>query len=74
MRYHTRSITWQGQPFRFQRLQVRLSTETLWAVSRRGEFIGTMACSDEVTTKDFDIRSQKWLGDLLGGSTRAVYL
>jgi hypothetical protein len=25
-------------------------------------------CSAEVTTKDFDVRSLQWLGELLGGS------
>ncbi len=68
MRYHTRSFTWQGQPFRFQRLHLTPAGEALWAVSRRGEFIGTMPCSAEITTKDFDVRSLLWLGELLGGS------
>jgi hypothetical protein len=70
MRHHQRSITWQGQAFRFQRLQPEPSTNDspLWAVYRRGEFIGTMLCSGEVTTKDFDVRSLRWLGELLGAS------
>jgi hypothetical protein len=80
MRHHQRSITWQGQAFQFQRLQSDASKDDpphhdaspndspLWAVYRRGEFIGTMLCSGEVTTKDFDVRSLRWLGELLGGS------
>ena len=32
---------------------------------RRGEFIGTMACSSEVTTKDFDLGGTRWLAELL---------
>lgn len=70
MRHHSRSITWQGQAFHFQRLQQKAETSDtpLWAVSRRGEFIGTMPCSPEVTTKDFDVLSLRWLGELLGSS------
>ena len=74
MRHLQRSITWQGQAFQFQRLQSDpsknspLNDSPLWAVYRRGEFIGTMRCSGEVTTKDFDVRSLRWLGELLGGA------
>jgi hypothetical protein len=74
MRHHQRSITWQGQAFQFQQLRSDASKNDspqndspLWAVYRRGEFIGTMLCSAEVTTKDFDVRSLRWLGELLGG-------
>ena len=66
---HTRcrSLTWHGQAFHFEYLQAGLSIETpLWAVSRSGEFIGTMACPPEITTKDFDARGLRWLGELLG--------
>jgi len=68
MRTRSRSLTWRGQTFRFQYLpSSRPTAETaLWAVSRSGEFIGTMACSPEVTTKDFDTRGLHWLGELLG--------
>jgi hypothetical protein len=70
MRHHQRSITWQGQAFQFEQLEPKASRNDspLWAVYRRGEFIGTMLCSNEVTTKDFDVRSVRWLGELLGGS------
>jgi hypothetical protein len=40
-------------------------------VSRGGEFIGTMPCSPEVTTKDFDVRGLHWLAELLGNTRRA---
>ena len=66
MRAGTRSLTWRGQAFRFQRLSSDPQAEALWAVWRRGEFIGTMACSSEVTTKDFDLRGTRWLAELLG--------
>jgi hypothetical protein len=74
MRHRSRSITWQGQAFHFKRLQSEPSGgETpVWAVSRSGEFIGTMVCTPEVTTKDFDVRGLRWLGELLGGSTVAM--
>jgi hypothetical protein len=81
MRHHQRSITWQGQAFQFRRLQSEssrsdspLNDSPLWAVYRRGEFIGTMRCSVEVTTKDFDVRSLRWLGELLGGAGGAKSL
>lgn len=67
MRHHQRSIVWQGEAFQFHRLQAEPSNDApLWAVYRRGEFIGTMLCSGEVTTEDFDVRGLRWLGDLLG--------
>ncbi len=68
MRSRTRSITWHGQSFRFQLLKPPgpESDTGQWAVHRSGEFIGTMPCSPEVTTKDFDVRSLRWLGELLG--------
>ena len=70
MRYHHQSITWHGQAFHFELLNTKASSrETpLWAVSRRGEFIGTMPCSLEVTTKDFEVRGLRWLGELLGST------
>jgi hypothetical protein len=69
MRARSRSLTWRGQTFRFQYLSstaVPRSDAALWAVSRAGEFIGTMPCSPEVTTKDFDLRGIHWLAELLG--------
>lgn len=67
MRYRGRSITWQGQAFHFERMQATEAGEVVtWAVSHGGEFIGTMPCSPEVTTKEFEARSLCWLGELLG--------
>lgn len=68
MRYHTRSIVWHGETFRFQYLKRSApgNGEPQWAVSRGTEFIGMMACPPEVTTRDFDVRSVHWLRDLLG--------
>jgi hypothetical protein len=71
MRHRTRNITWHGQAFHFERLHPKTSSSEspLWAVSRAGEFIGTMLCSPEVTTKEFEVRGQRWLRELLGSST-----
>ena len=71
MRWRTRSITWHGQSFRFQLLALPENPETdtgQWAVHRSGEFIGTMPCSSEVNTRDFDVRSMRWLTELLGNA------
>jgi hypothetical protein len=67
MRYHSRSLRWQGQAFRFERIDRvsrRSPPDCTWAVSRRGEFIGTMHCPQEVSTKEFDLRCGEWLEDL----------
>jgi hypothetical protein len=68
MRYRTRSITWHGQAFHFQRFQSKgNAAETVeWAVSHGPEFIGVMPCSPEVTTREFDVRCSNWLAELLG--------
>lgn len=69
MRHRTRSLTWRGEAFHFQPLQTDPAGNTgQWAVLCRGEFIGTMPCSSEVTTKDFDLRCLRWLGELLDTS------
>jgi hypothetical protein len=71
MQQRSRSIIWRGQAFHFQCLRPEPSSgdTPVWAVSRSGEFIGTMACAAGVTTKDFDARGLRWLGELLGDST-----
>jgi len=68
MRHLSRSIIWHDEAFHFERLQstAPASDAPLWAVSRGGEFIGTMPCSPEVTTGDFDVRCLRWLSELLG--------
>ena len=64
MRHKTRTIPWQGDLFYFQRMTDETG-ENAWAVSRRGEFIGTMPDVPHETTKDFDVRSLDWVADLL---------
>lgn len=70
MRYHRRSVSYAGQPFSFERIERWESGESraIWAVSHRGEFIGTMTSAEEITTRDFDVRGTRWLADLLGGA------
>jgi hypothetical protein len=65
MRYHTRTLPWHGELFRFQRMPDRTTGDYVWAVSRRGEFIGTMPAVPNETTKDFDVRSLDWVSELL---------
>jgi hypothetical protein len=66
-RRHSLSIPWSGQSFRFERFPAWESgPEALWAVSRASEFIGTMSCDEEITTREFEVRCERWLADLLG--------
>jgi hypothetical protein len=66
MRYRTRSLTWHGQAFRFEQIQLphQRFQDSTWAVSRQGEFIGTMNCAQEITTEEFDHRCNQWLAEL----------
>lgn len=68
MRYRRRSVSYAGQPFNFERIETGESGKNrlIWAVSRRGEFIGTLTSPQEITTKDFDLRCIRWLAELLG--------
>ena len=66
MRYRTRSLAWHGQAFRFEQIKVppQRFQDCTWAVSRQGEFIGTMNCAEEITTQEFDHRCNQWLAEL----------
>jgi hypothetical protein len=74
MHHHTRSLTWRGESFRFEHLQSRgiSSDPPQWAVSRRGEFIGTMSCGGDLTMEEFDRRCVGWLRELLGPARRST--
>jgi len=64
-----RTVTWRGKPFRFERLEDTSELAhpgPVWAVSRRREFIGTMACVEGETPKEFEVRCLGWLAALLG--------
>jgi hypothetical protein len=65
----THALTWHGQAFRFHCMPSRRPRDRpVWAVVRRGEFIGIMPCGAEVTTKEFEARALRWITDLLRGS------
>jgi hypothetical protein len=70
MLYRRRSVSYAGQPFSFERIERWELGESrvTWAVSHRGEFIGTMTSAEEITASDFDVRCTRWLADLLGSS------
>jgi hypothetical protein len=67
MRHRRRSVSYAGEPFSFELVRGWESEEAkvVWAVSHRGEFIGTMSTPPEITTRDFDMRSAEWLAQLL---------
>ena len=65
MRHKTRSVPWRGEQFYFERLPADTVGDFVWAVSRRGEFIGTMPALPNETTKEFDLRSLRWVAELL---------
>jgi hypothetical protein len=70
MPHVTRFVPWSGQSFRFERFPAWESgLESIWAVSRASEFIGTMSCHEEITTSEFEVRCERWLTDLLGART-----
>ena len=70
MRSRRRSVKFAGQPFSFERVEKWGSSENrvTWAVSRRGEFIGTLTSPNEISTRDFDLRCMEWLSELLGSA------
>jgi hypothetical protein len=69
MHHSTLSIPWSGQSFRFERFHGWESgPDSIWAVSRAREFIGTMSCDEEITTREFEDCCQRWLKDLLGAT------
>jgi hypothetical protein len=73
MRSRRRSVKFAGQPFSFERVE-RLGSSgnrVTWAVSRRGEFIGTLSSPKEITTQEFDVQCTQWLSELLGSSPPA---
>ena len=65
-------VEWHGERYTVEPLKGNTRVPYLppvWAVSRRGEFIGTMPHRAEETTKEFEIRCISWLRDLLGPRT-----
>jgi hypothetical protein len=68
MREGPRTIRWREQEFHFETFKGRdpaAERRAAWAVWWRGEFIGTMPVLTEESTKEFELRSIRWLADLL---------
>ena len=68
MRGGPRTVRWRDHQFSFEALRGKDAwndQSPLWAVSRHGEFIGTMPRAPEETTKEFELRSIRWLADLI---------
>ena len=64
-----RSVEWCGERYTVEPLNSNAPVPTVppvWAVSRRGEFIGTLPAHREETTKEFEARCTGWLKGLLG--------
>jgi hypothetical protein len=69
MQREARVVIWRGEEFRFEPLgdtSASGGSPPVWAVSRQGEFIGTMSHLAEETLTAFHERSVEWLADLLG--------
>jgi hypothetical protein len=68
MRFDRHVVKWHSESYTIEPLK-NLSRVTslppIWAVSRRGEFIGTLAYRLDETTKEFEVRCLGWLQDLL---------
>ena len=65
----SRFVEWQGRRYTAEPLDSPYRVTTLppvWALSRGGEFIGTMPCRPRESTKEFQIRCLAWLRDLYG--------
>jgi hypothetical protein len=68
MRAGPRTVRWRNQEFHFETFEGRDTRgrhAPTWAVWWRGEFIGTMPTQSAETTKEFELRSIRWLADLL---------
>jgi hypothetical protein len=63
-----RLVEWHGERYSVEPLKSRsrvTSLSPIWAVSRRGEFIGTLAYKPDETPEALKARCIKWLRDLL---------
>jgi len=69
MRFDRHVVEWHGEDYTIEPLKTLPRVTTLspiWAVSRRGEFIGTLPYRQDETTKEFEVRCLSWVRDLLG--------
>ena len=73
MRQTCHLVEWHGELYTAEPLKTLTRVSSLppvWAVSRRGEFIGTLPNRPEETTKEFEVRCARWLQELIGGAFR----
>jgi hypothetical protein len=67
MRHSGRWLTYRGELYHFERLAgPRAGRVPLWAVMRRGEFIGTMIWHERENEQGFAVRAIRWLEDVYG--------
>ena len=62
-------VEWHGESYTVEPLRSisRVTTlSPLWAVFRRGEFIGTLPYRPDETPQELETRCVSWLSDLLG--------
>jgi len=66
MRSGRHLVEWQGERYTVEPLRSQRATSLppVWAVSRKGEFIGTLPSRSEESTKEFEVRCVAWLRDL----------
>ncbi len=74
MREGPRTVRWRNHEFHFETFKGRdtgSDHSPAWAVWWHGEFIGTMPTAPDETTKELEVRSIRWLADLLplGGAS-----
>jgi hypothetical protein len=70
-----RFVEWRGEVYVAEPLKTLTrvnSLPPLWAVSRGREFIGTLPFLADETTKEFEVRCSRWIGDLMGGGLPKV--
>jgi hypothetical protein len=61
-------LDWGGEPFQFTRMAA--DGVPTWAVTRRGEFVGTLECSGVVADEELRRLAGSWLDGLFGRGDR----
>jgi hypothetical protein len=62
-------VEWHGERYTVEPLKSVsrvTSLSPIWAVFRRGEFIGTLPYRPDETTGEFEARCLRWLRELMG--------
>jgi hypothetical protein len=71
LRFTRHFVEWYGERYTVELLRSFSPVTMLspvWAVSRRGEFVGTLPYKADETTELLENRCLRWLQDLLGVS------